>query len=467
MGLFSIFGTSLRAINAYSGALSVIANNVANSSNENYSRQIVSFSSLPPDNLGGVETGRGIQLGDVSQEVNDFLELRLTDSTYTTERYGARAEFLRMTDSVFQEFGGAGLNVAIADFFDAWTALSAEPESTAQRNNVLQIAEAMGITFDEYSTALADMREKIDKEIQNLVPLINDKLEEIRDINQQILDSTTGGLSFKDDRRKAINELAEMIDIQVVESGDEIQIYTKAGNPMLTGVTMATFSTQIDVTNDNLSDVYLTLGGSSTDITSTMQQGRIAGLISVRDTELASYQDTLDTLAYTLVTEINTLHLTGFDQDGNTGTRFFTNLASSAGAAGLITLNASVDNDPRGIAVASSLATIQGGNTIGRSIADLGDSTSITFGAVTNSFLGYFGDLLADVGADTRLAENSENFQDSVHEQIKLERIQTSGVNIDEEEINLTKFQAALNASGRLIAVADSILTTLIEALGG
>ena len=77
MGLFTIFGSGLSALSAYSGAMSVIANNVANASNENYSRQRVVFEALPPDVIGGIETGRGIEITEIEQVVNATLEKRM------------------------------------------------------------------------------------------------------------------------------------------------------------------------------------------------------------------------------------------------------------------------------------------------------------------------------------------------------------------------------------------------------
>jgi flagellar hook-associated protein 1 FlgK len=48
---------------------------------------------------------------------------------------------------------------------------------------------------------------------------------------------------------------------------------------------------------------------------------------------------------------------------------------------------------------------------------------------------------------------------------VNLERNQASGVNVDEEQIDLVKFQSAYQAASKLVSVADDILKTLLDTL--
>lgn len=471
MGLFTIFGTSLRALNAYSGAMGVVANNIANSSNENYSRQRVEFETLPPDNIGGFETGRGISLASISQIVNGVIEQRLNESTQDLGEDEAKAEYLSSIENIFNEVSGNGLSDSIAQFFNSWTAASAEPENLTVRQNVLNAATNMIDIFHTYSAALANARTSVDLEIKNAIPEVNNVLTQIADLNQKIVDSETDALSLRDERRRLINELGEYIDVTYLESGDQMQVYTTSGLPLVNNSNVATLSTVVDVTNDNLVDIYYSIGGSAAaDISDQIQSGRLKGLIAARDTHAGAYQNRLDDLAYTVATQINTQHSAGYNLSGNTGINFFTAFAVVApvysDAARLISLDATVSTTPSALALSSNAADIPGGNGVALNIAALYDSTSIAFGAgTTNSFMGHWGDLLATVGNDTALAQSNLDFTQSVLDQINLERTQESGVNVDEEQINLIKFQAAYEASGRMIKIADSILETLINAL--
>lgn len=470
MGIFSIFGTSLRALNAYSGALSVVANNVANSSNENYSRQRVEFSTLPPDTIGGIETGRGVVLQGITQVVDSFIEKRLMNGNQDYAAAEARYSFLRSVDAVFNEFDGEGINGAMGDFFDSWNAVTAEPESIPLRNNVIKSGENLAGIFNQYAQALTDMRSTIDGEISAIMPKINSLLTQIKNLNQQIQNSDSDALSYQDLRRAAVNELSQYVDITTVEGANDFQIYTKSGVPLLNGVTAATFGTTVNSSNDNLLDITVTIGGVSTNVTSSIQSGRLAGLIEARDTDLANYQVQLDTLAYTLASQVNTLHTAGFDLGAANGNNFFNAVTAPANATNIDGFATSISlaiSDASDLALSGAAGQVPGGNSIGLSIAGLADSNSIGFfGFNNNSFTGFFGDFMADVGSDVALASADEDFRLNILEQVKLDRTSVSGVNVDEEEINLVKFQAAFQASGRLIQIADSILETLIGILG-
>lgn len=475
MGLFSIFNIGLNTLNTYSAAMNVVSNNISNSANENYSRQRVTFGTQSPDSIGGMEIGRGIYLTGVEQIVDTFIETRVLDANMATGAAEARSDYLKSVDSVFNELDGTGLNDAMSTFFDSWSALAAEPESISVRNSVLNSAQNMSDVFEQYSDSLSDLRTTVDKEIRATIPIMNDLLVQIRDLNTKINQSSVDALSFQDERRAAINELAHYIDLNVIEnpSTGMVQVYTKSGNLLVSENSVAEFSYAPDNTNDNLLDVYVTMNNVTANITGTVQEGRLKGLIDVRDTDISGYQDELDNLAYAIVTEVNSLHAAAFDLNGNTGNNFFTALpAAPAGvvdAASNMTLDASVLGTPRGIAASSVLAEIPGNNVTALAIAALSESSAIDFdhgaGTDLNSFSGYFGELLADIGSDSLISQNTYDFQSGLLNQVKLERSSKSGVNVDEEEINIIKFQAAIKAASRMVTIADDILEQLINVL--
>lgn len=470
MSVSSILGTSARALNAYSGALSVIGNNVANAANDDYARQRVQFATLSPDRTGGVETGRGLFLSDVEQVVNTFIENRLTEGYQDKGESQAVFEFLRSTDSIFSEFEGSGLNSAMAQFFDAWTGLAAEPGNITSRNTVLSSAQNMINIFNQYAEAINTMQNTIDDEIDSLIPLINNALSEIQELNFTIQSSETAALNYLDERRKVVNELAGYIDVRVVESDDALQVYTKAGNPLVNGDTLATLSTTPNGTT-NFLDVVYTLGGTTATITNTLQDGRLAGLIDVRDNYISNYLTEINRMAYTMVDQVNTLHNAGFDLDGNGGGDFFADilLADIGTAAQDIALDANVDGDARNVVASDNAAEVPGNNAQALLIAAIAESTTIDFdpgaGTDNNSFTGHLGDLLAEIGSDGLIAESTYEFHENILNQVLLERSEASGVNMDEEEINLIKFQSAFQASARLVQVADSLLQSILDTL--
>lgn len=69
----------------------------------------------------------------------------------------------------------------------------------------------------------------------------------------------------------------------------------------------------------------------------------------------------------------------------------------------------------------------------------------------------------AELGVKIQTAERNNDAQDILRDQIETIRAQVSGVSIDEEMINLIKFQRGFEAASRLIRVTDEMLQTLLS----
>lgn len=82
----------------------------------------------------------------------------------------------------------------------------------------------------------------------------------------------------------------------------------------------------------------------------------------------------------------------------------------------------------------------------------------------TTDYLGVFSRLVSDVGVKTRQAKISLETDTILLSQAEGARQSISGVNLDEEAANLLRFQQAYQASAQLIAVADTIFQTLLQA---
>ena len=80
------------------------------------------------------------------------------------------------------------------------------------------------------------------------------------------------------------------------------------------------------------------------------------------------------------------------------------------------------------------------------------------------SYQDVYGALVADVGVKTRQAESSAGTEKALLQQAVAAREGVSGVNLDEEAANLMRFQQAYQAAAQVIAVADEVFQTLLNA---
>ncbi len=75
----------------------------------------------------------------------------------------------------------------------------------------------------------------------------------------------------------------------------------------------------------------------------------------------------------------------------------------------------------------------------------------------------YYRAIVSEVGVISNSAKIQRNFQESLVQELQNRRQNLSGVSLDEEAINLVKYQKMYEASARVIRVADELLTTLFD----
>lgn len=106
-------------------------------------------------------------------------------------------------------------------------------------------------------------------------------------------------------------------------------------------------------------------------------------------------------------------------------------------------------------------------STDGSNILKLGAlQTAYTLANGTTSFQGAYGQLISQVGTQTRELDVTSKAQASMLTQVTKALQGVSGVNLDEEAANLMKYQQAYQAAAKAMAIANSMFDTLLQ-LGG
>jgi flagellar hook-associated protein 1 FlgK len=203
---------------------------------------------------------------------------------------------------------------------------------------------------------------------------------------------------------------------------------------------------------------------NGTTITSEVTGGRLGGLLAARDTNIPDYQTRLDTLAYEVAQQVNTIHDGGFDQTGVAAGDFFafsSVLSGSTGAAAALIVDTSLAADVRKIA-AGSIAE-PGDNQIARAIAELRSARVLDSNTATMT--DSWSQLVYRVGRDTENAIGERDARGSLVTQVDALRDEVSGVSLDEEAMHLLKFQRAYEANARFFRVIDESIQTLLTEL--
>ena len=256
-----------------------------------------------------------------------------------------------------------------------------------------------------------------------------------------------------------MRRLSEIIDVDVLQRADGgVDITIGNGRALVIG------ENDYPVTTSQAGGVFRIFSGG-VDITTEISGGTLGGVIFTRDVLLPAYMTDLDDLAHEFATQVNTLHAAGVGGDGSTGRNFFAfvpAIVGAAGAAGAITVDAAVAADATRIAAAGPGGPV-GDNTTARDIAALRHAR--VFGG-TATLADTWGQLVYRVGRDAQVAKDEQRSRLDIVNQVDQLRDQVSGISLDEEAMQLMRFQRAYEANARFFRAVDMTLDTLMQALG-
>lgn len=127
------------------------------------------------------------------------------------------------------------------------------------------------------------------------------------------------------------------------------------------------------------------------------------------------------------------------------------------------TVNENLESDPNKIAAATNVQNgTENNDIIDRLIAMKDDKRIFTQGTPGS----FYQSLVSDIGIDTKKASNFSLNQQNVLSSIDYQRLSISGVDQDEEALNLIKYQNAYNLSAKVVSVMNEIYDKLINYMG-
>jgi flagellar hook-associated protein 1 FlgK len=117
--------------------------------------------------------------------------------------------------------------------------------------------------------------------------------------------------------------------------------------------------------------------------------------------------------------------------------------------------------DPSKLALSSSRAGVPGNNQNG--LALVGLQSKAVSGLDKTTFFDAYRKTATNLGIASQVASQRLDAEEIRHEQLQNFHAQVSGVSLDEELVNLLKYQRAFEAASRMIVAADEMMSTLIS----
>jgi len=507
MSILSSMNIAQQSLVVNEAALSVVSNNIANIDTDGYSRQrvvlspSVNYSAIGNSVLSQINSASGVDMVSVERYTDSYLQAYCRQQTsaesYLTESSSAASSI----EDIMNELKGTGLEAAFSSFYEAAQTLSLYPSDSSARLNYVEQAQNVALKFNNISSSLSDISTSLvgdgtpssldSSKISSYVDSANAKIEQLVKINSDIIRVGSSELkpnSLLDQRDQIIDELSALIPVTVNENSNGTINLSLNGIDLVTGPVL---NSELGVAPKVGAEPPVTVqlldaegNVKLTDINSYVDSGSIGALLDLCGSSvdgsltIPNVIDQLDTLASGFADIVNTLQTTA-DADGtpmamdNTTQKLIAsteNIFESNGGGAItaanIQINSAVLSNPYLVATARvDLATYEdtaiGNNSNMTKI--LASRTTDYLSLGNTSAEGYVANMVSSVGLKISTVNADLKSQTAVLTQVQTKFDSATGVNLNEELMDITKYQTAYQASARVYSVCNDLLDTLIN----
>lgn len=457
--VFSPWEIGRRALQASQVGINVTSNNIANVNTPGYTRQTVHLAESTVSANGTQLVGNGVTVQSVTGVRDQFINARLETESAINGRLTAQSDTLTPVDAALNDTNtSGGISSTLNAFFGAFRDLEANPTSAAVRTAVVGKGNALAVAFNSTRSRLTGLQKDADLQLQDSVKSVNDLTSQVATLNKKIRLAEANGSNTSeliDQRSQATVQLAELAGTHTTQNSDgSVTLTLGDGRALVQG----DISNQLTVSSQPPSGLsQVELDGQPAVIADGKIKGIQDGIASV-----GNIIQSIDDLASSVATSVNSLHSAGVDLHGNAGTNFFTVPVSGPITAANFSVSSSIQADAS-LVVSGATGSGTADSSVARSIANLISKSDSTAGTRTGTFSAIYASVVSDAGNGVRSAQDQLTTQQAVLSQVQAQRDSISGVSLDEEAVNLLQYQKAYEAAARVLRVADEMTQTILQ----
>ena len=455
----SIIHNALSGALAAQAGLAATSQNVANVMTPGYTRQGVLLASVHPLRSGALSAGSGVTVVKLLRFSDDYKSLQMWNAASELGRYKSVQPYLTQLEQVMGD-DEAGIDSGLDAFFSALNAASVEPASTPLRQQVITAAESLAERFNSLNRMLAGQRAAIFEQRAATVAQVNTLAAQIADLNREIAATRGTGVNpsgLIDARDQKIDELASLVSLQVIDQPDGSRnVSLRSGQPLVLSGQSATLSVQTNP--DGSQTVMLSFAQESFTVAGEQLGGQLGGLHALEQDLLVPMTQSVRGMAEQLAQAVNDQLAAGYTLAGTPGQPLFEYDAIS----GVLRIRDGVL--PQDLAFSSSatepgnsdnLLLLIGLRSQPVTVPLLG---SVTLSDAASQLVGRLGTYSQQNQASLSTAETVRNHAEESWKS-------TSGVNTDEEAVNLMQYTQMYEANMKVIAIANELFDATLAML--
>lgn len=434
-------------VRTYQTALATTSENIANAGNASYVRRTPSIREI----TGGTgfntssPNGMGSSAFNILRAGNAYADQTLRTAASDLSRTEAGSVWLERIETAL---GSGGLSSRMTAFFAAGTALQADPSSTALRAGMLSAGSSVADAFGVTARALDDSAAELDGQAGQAAAELTRLNQAMLKVNQGLVRTAPGTSAMaglmdqRDDLLQQMSALTD-VDVKIDDYGRATVRAAGPNGPVLVDPRDAS-EVAYGRTGSNVALAVRPPTGSPTLF--DPDGGSLAGMVEGAQ-RIATTRDALGRIAKDLTETVNTLQAAGDDLKGNPGTDFFE----------------SSTTDPTQFKV-----KLTGGDQIAAAGRAGGsrDASNLVALAGKRSSMGFEGSvqaLVTENAATLKQRRLVAEAQTTIRDGAITTRSELTGVNLDNEAVDLLKYQQAYQASSRVIQVAKETFQSILE----
>ena len=484
MSLSSALSIAQSALLATSKQTSVVSRNVADASNPDYTRRIAVVTSTAP----------GARAVEIQRTANDLLFRQNLSALSAWSGQSALYDGMDQLDlSVNGVDNASSPSTAIANLQKALQLYATTPSNQNLGTSVVDAAKQVVNSLNSGTKAIQDFRTQADSQIATAVNDLNSLLSQFQDANKAVISGTRSGTDVSDalDQRDALlKKISEYVPISTFTRGDnDMVITTRDGTTLFEtvprSVTFTPSSGYSAGTPGNtiyIDNVPVSAGTGD----NTTADGKLAGLLKLRDGVASTMQSQLDEIARGLITAFAE---TAPSQPNATG--LFTWSGAPAipaagtlvdGLAGSISINAAFDPSAGGNPAllrdggangAAYVANTSGGASYADLLIGYGSKLdqpmafdTSTGLAVRSGVPAYAANAIGWFEGVRQQASTNADSKQALAARTAEALSNDTGVNVDQEMSLLLDLEHTYQASAHMMKTVGDMLDSLLAAVG-
>jgi flagellar hook-associated protein 1 FlgK len=451
--------------NALSGALasqmalSATSQNIANLQTKGYTRQAALLSAVGAD-ASGKAVGNGVQVSSLLRFSDGYKSQQMWRAAAETGQYSQTQPYLTQLERVMGD-DTASLSSAVDQFFSSLNAVAGDnATSTPLRQQVLTAAGLLAQRFNSLNNVYNAQQQSVSQQRSAIVDSANANITKIAALNARITQANAVGApasSLIDARDLAIDELSGQMALEVSEQpGGLRDISLKTGQALVIGNVGAKLEAVggVGAQSFNLKFASTTFG-----LDAAKLGGQLGGLSVYEQDMLVPMQQGVADIAKQLSDKVNAQLTAGYAMDGTPGKPLFT---YTQGATSMINVVAGME--PTGLAFSSDGTQGDSGNLL--KLVGINSQTVTVTGLGTVLLSDADTQLVGKLGVLSQQNQAALATANTMRTHAVDDWQSTSGVNQDEEAVNLVEYQNMYQANMKVMSVANSLFDATLAMMG-